>query len=166
MMMLVGATLGDVVPAPWPRVEAPEAHAPMFDDLCANYNSSVPVAKATTREAGGRMDHARSAGMPRFLVAIVRWSVVGLVGRRIRGVSTLRRMVDGAAWADVVPVSQRGGEALETHAPIYGNSCPANIGGFRVLIPPAVEMGAAFAIGVSVCGFICVFVFFWHHRSS
>jgi hypothetical protein len=133
----------------------------MFDDLCANYNSRVLLAKATTREAGGRMDHVRGAGIPRFLVAIVRWSVVGLVDGRIRGVSTLRRMVDGAAWADVVPVSQRGGEALETHAPIYGNLCPANVGGFRVLIPPAIEMGPAYAIGaVSGCGFLRVYVFF------
>jgi hypothetical protein len=96
-----------------------------------------------------------------FLMAIVRWSVVGLVDGRIRGVSTLRRMVDGAAWADVVPVSQRGGEALETQASIYENLCPASVGGFRVLILPAVEMGAAYAIGaVSGCGFLRVYVFF------
>ena len=75
--------------------------------------------------------------------------------------STLRRMVDGAAWAGVVPVSQRGDEALETHAPIYGNSCPANVGGFRVLIPPAVKIGAAYPIGVvSGCGFLRVYVLF------
>ena len=82
--------------------------------------------------------------------------------------STLRRMVVGAAWADVVPVSQRGGEALEAHAPIFGNLCPANAGGLWVLIPPAVEMGAAYAIGVEFSGGGClrVYVFFWHHRSS
>jgi hypothetical protein len=108
----------------------------------------VPVVKATTREAGSRGKHDPSAGVlksrgyHRSLEA-----VAGSVDGGRREVSTLRRAVVGAVWGDVVPVSRSRGEALEAHAPIFGNLCPATASGLWVLTPPAVEMGAAYAIG-------------------
>ena len=81
--------------------------------------SRVPVAKGIPRESGNRGKHVhggevlKSREHHRPLEVVIRRNVVGSVDGGNRVVSTLRRMVVGAVWGDVVPLSSRRVEALD-----------------------------------------------------